>query len=320
MQELAYTLADGMEYVRAAPRRGDSSVDAVRAAPVVLLRHRHELLHGGGQAPRGATFVGRAHGALFAQESKESGAAHALSDVRLVALTAQDVYCNVIRTGIEAMAATQGHTQSLHTNSLDEALALPTDFSARIARNTQLQLQLESGTCRPVDPWGGSYYIERLTHELAARARAHMAEVESLGGMVKAIEAGVPKLRIEEASARTQAPHRLWSAGDHRGESLSAAARGGGARPQGRQRRGAPDPDRAARPLRQERDGAACQRALDALTACAETRVGNLLELAVAAARARASVGEDLAGAGESVGASSGRDPGHLGSVCWRGG
>ena len=103
------------------------------------------------------------------------------------------------------MAATQGHTQSLHTNSLDEALALPTDFSARIARNTQLQLQLESGTTRPVDPWGGSYYVERLTHELAARAQAHIDEVEALGGMVKAIEAGVPKLRIEEAAARTQA-------------------------------------------------------------------------------------------------------------------
>ena len=115
------------------------------------------------------------------------------------------MYNNVIRTCLEAMAATQGHTQSLHTNALDEALALPTDFSARIARNTQLLLQQETDTRRPIDPWGGSYYVERLTHDLAARARAHIGEVEELGGMTKAIEAGIPKLRIEEAAARTQA-------------------------------------------------------------------------------------------------------------------
>ena len=120
-------------------------------------------------------------------------------------LTAQDVFNNVVRTCIEAMAATQGHTQSLHTNALDEALALPTDFSARIARNTQLFLQQESGTTRIIDPWGGSYYVERLTHDLAARAWAHIQEVEELGGMTRAIEAGIPKLKIEEAAARTQA-------------------------------------------------------------------------------------------------------------------
>src|SRR5215218_10573625 len=120
-------------------------------------------------------------------------------------LTAQDVYNNVVRTCLEAMAATQGHTQSLHTNALDEALALPTDFSARIARNTQLLLQQESGTTRIADPWGGSYYVEKLTGDLAERAWAHMEEVEALGGMVKAIEAGIPKLRIEEAAARAQA-------------------------------------------------------------------------------------------------------------------
>src|SRR5205809_5395823 len=120
-------------------------------------------------------------------------------------LTAQDVYNNVVRTCVEAMAATQGHTQSLHTNALDEALALPTDFSARIARNTQLFLQQESGTCRIIDPWGGSYYVERLTHDLAVKAWGHIQEIEELGGMAKAIEAGVPKLRIEEASAKTQA-------------------------------------------------------------------------------------------------------------------
>ncbi len=120
-------------------------------------------------------------------------------------LTAQDVYNNVIRTCVEAMAATHGHTQSLHTNALDEALALPTDFSARIARNTQLFLQQETDTCDVVDPWGGSYFVERLTHDLAQRAWSHIREVEELGGMTKAIQAGIPKMRIEEASARTQA-------------------------------------------------------------------------------------------------------------------
>ena len=120
-------------------------------------------------------------------------------------LAAQDAYNNVVRTCVEAMAATQGHTQSLHTNALDEALALPTDFSARIARNTQLFLQQESGTTRVIDPWGGSYYVERLTAELARRALSHIEEVEGLGGMTQAIEAGIPKLRIEESAARTQA-------------------------------------------------------------------------------------------------------------------
>ena len=120
-------------------------------------------------------------------------------------MTAQDAFNNVARTCIEAMAATQGHTQSLHTNALDEALALPTDFSARIARNTQLVLQQESGTTRPIDPWAGSYYVEWLTYQLAQRARAHIAEVAEHGGMAQAISEGIPKLRIEEAAARTQA-------------------------------------------------------------------------------------------------------------------
>src|SRR5688572_18681539 len=120
-------------------------------------------------------------------------------------LTAQDVFNNVVRTCVEAMASTQGHTQSLHTNALDEAIALPTDFSARIARNTQLVLQQESGTTRVIDPWAGSAYVERLTHDLARRAWQHLEEVEAAGGMAKAIEAGIPKMRIEEAAARTQA-------------------------------------------------------------------------------------------------------------------
>jgi methylmalonyl-CoA mutase len=207
-------------------------------------------------------------------------------------LTAQDVYNNVIRTCVEAMAATQGHTQSLHTNSLDEALALPTDFSARIARNTQLQLQLESGTTRPVDPWGGAYYVEWLTAQLAGRARAHIAEVESLGGMVKAIEAGVPKLRIEEAAARTQA--RIDS-GRQKIIGVNCF------RPEHEEPVPVLKVDNAAvrrtqierlTRLRTERDEAASHRALAALTACAETGDGNLLALAIDAARARASVGE----------------------------
>ncbi len=230
--------------------------------------------------------------AKFAPKSPKSLALRTHCQTSGWSLTAQDVYNNVVRTSIEAMAATQGHTQSLHTNSLDEALALPTDFSARIARNTQLQLQMESGTCRPVDPWGGSYYVERLTHDLAARARTHIDEVESLGGMVKAIEAGIPKLRIEEGASRTQAridSRRQIIVGVYRYKPTNEA----------------PIPvhkvDNAAvrrtqierlEQLRNNRDDAATTRALDALTACAEGQGGNLLELAVDAARARASVGE----------------------------
>ena len=216
-------------------------------------------------------------------------------------LTAQDVANNVIRTCVEAMAATQGHTQSLHTNALDEALALPTDFSARIARNTQLFLQQESGTDRVIDPWGGSYYIERLTHDLAIAAWEHIEEVERAGGMTRAIEAGIPKMRIEEAAARTQA--RIDS---------------------GRQpvigvntyRPDVPDTidvlkvDNSAvrvqqlaklQRLRDERDDTACRAALERLTAGARAAQDgtrgpgldqNLLALTVDAARARATVGE----------------------------
>ena len=215
-------------------------------------------------------------------------------------LTAQDVFNNVVRTCVEAMAATQGHTQSLHTNALDEALALPTDFSARIARNTQLVLQHESGTCRVIDPWGGSYYVERLTHDLAARAWAHITEVEAAGGMTKAIEAGIPKLRIEEAAARTQARidsgrqpvvgvnvFRSDVADDIdvlkvdntavRAEQIAKLER-----------------------LRAERDQAACDEALAKLTAAARLVSDgaprepseNLLALSIAAARAHATVGE----------------------------
>ena len=201
--ELGYTLADGVEYIRAGLGAG-LTIDAF--------------------APRLSFFW--AIGMNFFMEVAKMRAARLLwaklvkqfdpaSDKSLSlrthcqtsgwSLTAQDVFNNVVRTCVEAMAATQGHTQSLHTNALDEALALPTDFSARIARNTQLLLQQESGTSRVIDPWGGSYYVERLTADLAARAWAHIEEVEEAGGMTAAIEAGIPKLRIEEAAAKTQA-------------------------------------------------------------------------------------------------------------------
>ncbi|MCB1054868.1 MAG: cobalamin-dependent protein, partial [Acidobacteria bacterium] len=207
-------------------------------------------------------------------------------------LTAQDVYNNAVRTAVEAMAAVHGHTQSLHTNALDEALALPSDASARLARNTQLYLQRETDTCRVIDPWGGSFYVELLTHDLADLARGHLAEIEELGGMAAAIESGLPKMRIEEAAARTQAridsgrqtivgvnKYRLED--DRPPEVLqvdnSAVRRAQLAR---------------LEQLRRERDGTAVERSLDALTRAAETGEGNLLALAIEAARARATVGE----------------------------
>src|SRR6266536_1764164 len=201
--ELAYTLADGVEYLRAGLAAG---LDVDRFAP------RLSFFWATGMNFFMEVAKMRAARLLWAKLLKQFNP----KDPRSLSLrthcqtsgwslTAQDVFNNVMRTTIEAMAATQGHTQSLHTNALDEALALPTDFSARIARNTQLFLQQESGTNRIIDPWGGSYYVERLTRDLAAKAWGHIQEVESLGGMAKAIEAGVPKLRIEEASAKTQA-------------------------------------------------------------------------------------------------------------------
>jgi methylmalonyl-CoA mutase len=288
--ELAYTIADGLEYVRTGLAAG-LSVDAF--APrlsfffAVGMNFFMEVAK-----LRAARLLWARHMSAFSPKSDKSLMLRAHCQTSGWSLTAQDVYNNVARTCIEAMAATQGHTQSLHTNSLDEALALPTDFSARIARNTQLQLQLESGTTRPVDPWGGSYHVERLTHELAARAQAHIDEVEGLGGMVRAIEAGLPKLRIEEAAARTQA--RIDSAR----QTIVGVNR---YRPTG----DAPVPvlkvDNAAvrrtqierlQKLRAERDRVACEAALAALTRCAEGQGGNLLELAIGAARARATVGE----------------------------
>lgn len=287
--ELGYTLADGIEYVRAGMGAG-LGVD--RFAP------RLSFFWAIGMNFFMEVAKMRAGRLLWAKLMRQFEPAdpRALSlrthcQTSGWSLAAQDVFNNVIRTGVEAMAATQGHTQSLHTNALDEALALPTDFSARIARNTQLFLQQESGTTRTIDPWGGSYYVERLTAELARRALAHIEEVEQLGGMTKAIEAGIPKLRIEESAARTQA--RIDA-----GKQTIVGVN--------RFRPTAEDPievlkiDNAAvraaqieklRRLREGRDEAVCQAALERLTEAAG-RGGNLLELSVEAARAQASVGE----------------------------
>src|ERR671936_183420 len=201
--ELAYTLADGVEYLRAGLAAG---LDVDRFAPrlsffwAIGMNFFMEVAK-----LRAARLLWAKLLKPFELKDPRSLSLRTHSQTSGWSLTAQDVFNNVMRTTVEAMAATQGHTQSLHTNALDEALALPTDFSARIARNTQLFLQQESGTTRIVDPWGGSFYVERLTAELARKAWGHIQEVEELGGMAKAIEAGIPKLRIEEASAKTQA-------------------------------------------------------------------------------------------------------------------
>ena len=201
--ELAYTLADGVEYVRAGQKAG---LDVDRFAPrlsffwAIGMNFFMEVAK-----LRAARMIWARLMKPFGPRDARSLSLRTHSQTSGWSLTAQDVYNNVVRTAIEAMAATQGHTQSLHTNALDEALALPSDFSARIARNTQLFLQQESGTTRIADPWGGSFYVERLTAELAKKAWSHIQEVEELGGMAKAIEAGIPKLRIEEAAAKAQA-------------------------------------------------------------------------------------------------------------------
>ncbi|MCY4193339.1 MAG: methylmalonyl-CoA mutase [bacterium] len=292
--ELAYTLADGVEYVRAGL---DSGLDIDAFAPrlsffwCIGMNFFMEVAK-----LRAARLLWAKLMRPFNPSNPRSLSLRTHSQTSGWSLTAQDVFNNVVRTTIEAMAATQGHTQSLHTNALDEALALPTDFSARIARNTQLLLQHESGTCRVADPWGGSYYVERLTHDLAQRAWEHITEVEEAGGMAEAIEAGIPKMRIEEAAARTQARidsgaqtvvgvNRYQTEGEDGVEVLkvdNAEVRSS-------------QIARLAR-LRSDRDDEACRRALDALTAGADraggSRDGNLLALAVDAARARATVGE----------------------------
>jgi methylmalonyl-CoA mutase len=288
--ELAYTLADGVEYVRAGIKAG-LTVD--RFAPrisffwAIGMNFFMEIAK-----LRAARMIWAKLMKEFKPENERSLSLRTHSQTSGWSLTAQDVFNNVTRTMIEAMAATQGQTQSLHTNALDEALALPTDFSARIARNTQILLQQEGGSNRIVDPWGGSYYVERLTYDLAKKAWDHIEEVESLGGMTKAIEAGIPKLRIEEAAAKTQARidsghqsvigvNKYPPTAEEHIEVLkidNSAVR-------------AAQIDKLNM-LKAERDPAALKDALDALTRAADRGNGNLLELAIDAARAKATVGE----------------------------
>ena len=296
--ELAYTLADGVEYIKAGLDAG-LSIDTF--AP------RLSFFWGIGMnffmevaKLRAGRLLWSELVAQFEPKSSKSLSLRTHSQTSGWSLTAQDPFNNVARTCIEAMAATQGHTQSLHTNALDEALALPTDFSARIARNTQLLLQQESGTTRPIDPWGGSYYVEWLTHQLATRARAHIAEVAEHGGMAQAIDAGIPKLRIEEAAARTQARidsgaqpvigiNKYQVKEDHEIEVLKVE-----------NSRVRAEQLAKLDQLRADRDDSAVHAALAELSRAAsehgtagEDGLGNnLLALAIDAARAKATVGE----------------------------
>jgi methylmalonyl-CoA mutase len=288
--ELAYTLADGVEYLRAGLAAG---LDVDRFAPrlsffwAIGMNFFMEVAK-----MRAARLLWAKLLKPFNPKDPRSLSLRTHCQTSGWSLTAQDVYNNVMRTTIEAMAATQGHTQSLHTNALDEALALPTDFSARIARNTQLFLQQESGTTRIIDPWGGSYYVERLTRDLAAKAWGHIQEVEELGGMAKAIEAGVPKLRIEEASAKTQAridAGRQAVIGVNKYKPVNEAAIDVLKVENSTVRR--LQIDKLSR-LRSERKQQEVDSALAALTRSAGEGNGNLLALAIEAARAKATVGE----------------------------
>ena len=288
--ELAYTSADGMEYVRAGIEAG-LSIDSF--AP------RLSFFWGIGMnffmevaKMRAARLIWAKLIKKYEPEDNRSLSLRTHCQTSGWSLTAQDVFNNVTRTCVEALAATHGHTQSLHTNALDEALALPTDFSARIARNTQLFIQQETGTCDVIDPWGGSYYVERLTHDLAKKALQHIDEIENLGGMAKAIEAGIPKMRIEEAAARTQARidsgrqvivgvNRYAAQDDVKIDVLKVD----NALVRNKQL------DKLAR-NRAERDNSIVMDKLKNLTRAAENNTGNLLELAVDAARVNATVGE----------------------------
>jgi methylmalonyl-CoA mutase len=288
--ELAYTLADGVEYIRAGRAAGldiDAFAPRLSFFWAIGMNFFMEVAK-----LRAARLLWAKLVKPFEPQKDRSLSLRTHCQTSGWSLTAQDVFNNVIRTCIEAMAATQGHTQSLHTNALDEALALPTDFSARIARNTQLVLQQESGTTRVIDPWGGSAYVEKLTYDLARRAWGHIQEVEQAGGMAKAIDAGLPKLRIEEAAARTQARidsgrqpvigvNKYRPVDDERIDVLkvdNSAVR--------------VEQAEKLRRLRAERDESATQAALDALTRGAGTPDQNLLALAIDAARAKATVGE----------------------------
>jgi methylmalonyl-CoA mutase len=288
--EMAYTLADGLEYVRTGIRSG---IDIDAFAP------RLSFFWAQGKNYFMEVAKMRAARALWAKlirqfdpKNPKSMALRTHSQTSGWSLTEQDPFNNVARTCIEAMAAASGHTQSLHTNSLDEAIALPTDFSARIARNTQLLLQEETGICRVIDPWGGSYFVEALTDAIMRRAWGHIQEIESLGGMAKAIETGLPKLRIEEAAARRQA---------HIDSGKEAIIGVNTLRLEKAEQLDVREVDNSSvresqlerlRQVKAGRDGHGVQSALAALTRCAETGEGNLLALAIDAARARATLGE----------------------------
>jgi methylmalonyl-CoA mutase len=288
--ELAYTLADGVEYVRAGIKAGltvDQFAPRVSFFWAIGMNYFMEIAK-----LRAARMLWAKLMKPFKPEDARSLSLRTHCQTSGWSLAAQDAFNNVSRTMIEAMAATQGQTQSLHTNALDEALALPTDFSARIARNTQIVLQQEAGATRIVDPWGGSYYVERLTYELAKKAWGHIEEVEALGGMTKAIEAGIPKLRIEEAAAKTQA--RI-DAG------LQSVIGVNKYQPTIEAPIDVLKVDNSAvmhmqldklKRLKAERDSAVLKEALDALTRAADRGNGNLLALAIDAARAKATVGE----------------------------
>ncbi|MGU3337609.1 methylmalonyl-CoA mutase [Methylobacterium mesophilicum] len=287
--ELAYTLADGVEYIKAGLAAGltiDQFAPRLSFFWAISTNFFMEIAK-----MRAARLIWAKLVKGFDPKSEKSLALRTHSQTSGWSLTAQDVFNNVTRTNIEAMAATQGGTQSLHTNALDEALALPTDFSARIARNTQLFLQQESGTTRIADPWGGSYYVEKLTADIVARAWEHIREVDQLGGMAKAIEAGIPKLRIEEAAARAQAridSGRQTIVGINKFKSDDDMAIDLLRVDNGNVRRLQID---KLKRLRSERDEAAVTARLEALTNAADTNE-NLLALAVDAARAKATVGE----------------------------
>jgi methylmalonyl-CoA mutase len=288
--ELAYTLADGLEYLRTGIKAGldiDAFAPRLSFFWAVGMNHFMEIAK-----MRAARMLWAKIVKDFNPKNPKSLVLRTHSQTSGWSLTEQDPYNNVGRTCIEAMAAVLGHTQSLHTNALDEAIALPTDFSARIARNTQIYIQEETQVCRAIDPWAGSYYVETLTNEIVYRAWEHILEVESLGGMAKAVESGVPKMRIEEAAARAQAKidsgvQTIVGTNKYKLEKE--------------------DPletlevdNTTVREsqiirlaiLRAERNEADCQNALDAITKCVQTGEGNLLELAVEAASKRASLGE----------------------------
>ena len=288
--EMAYTLADGLDYVRAGMKAGLNVDDFAPRFSFFWAIGKNYFMEIAKMRAARMLWAKMLKG--IGAKSSKSMALRTHSQTSGWSLTEQDPFNNVARTEIEAMAAALGHTQSLHTNSLDEAIALPTDFSARIARNTQLFLQDETNICSVIDPWGGSYYVEALTNELMHRAWAHIEEIESLGGMAKAIETGVPKMRIEEAAAKRQA--RI----DSGREGIIGV---------NKYKLDQEDPieildidNTAVREqqlkrlaeLKANRDNAKVQEALEAITKCTETGEGNLLELAVNAARVRASLGE----------------------------